>query len=107
MIIGAKMIVDGIKKDKDCQNISEQSLKPAKMMPLAIATSIDALAVGVSFAFLQVRILPAVSLIGITTFILSAAGVIIGGICGAKFKSKAQLAGGAILILIGVRILAQ
>ena len=77
------------------------------MLPLALATSIDALAVGVSFAFLRVNIIPAVSLIGITTFILSLAGVKIGNVFGARFKSKAELAGGIILILIGLKILLE
>jgi len=77
------------------------------MMPLAIATSIDALAVGASFAFLQVNIIPAVTFIGITTLAISMAGVKIGNIFGIKFKSKAQFAGGAILMLIGLKILLE
>lgn len=75
------------------------------MLPLALATSIDALAVGVSFAFLQVNIVPAVSFIGITTFALSMIGVKIGNVFGTRFKSKAELAGGIILVLIGLKIL--
>ena len=124
--LGIKMIVDSFKKDgcrdRECPvdtcndracpggekpNSKEQSTTPAKMLPLAIATSIDALAVGVSLAFLQVRIVPAVSLIGVTTFVISIAGVIIGNIFGVKFKSKAQFAGGIILFLIGVHILLE
>ena len=77
------------------------------MIGLAVATSIDALAVGVTFAFLQVKIVPAVSFIGVTTFIISVAGVKIGNIFGAKYKSKAELAGGIILILMGVKILLE
>ena len=77
------------------------------MLGLAVATSIDALAVGVTFAFLQVKIVPAVSFIGVTTFIISVAGVKIGNIFGAKYKSKAELAGGIILILMGVKILLE
>nr|WP_297886169.1 manganese efflux pump MntP family protein [uncultured Blautia sp.] len=77
------------------------------MLPLAIATSIDALAVGVTFAFLKVQILPAVLFIGITTFVISCAGVLIGNRFGAKYKSKAELAGGMVLILMGIKILAE
>lgn len=77
------------------------------MLLLAIATSIDALAVGVTFAFLQVRIVPAAGLIGVTTFLLSAFGVYIGRAFGLRYKSKAELAGGIILILIGLKILLE
>lgn len=106
--IGGKMILDSFKKD-DCptDSESEQSLKFAKMLPLAIATSIDALAIGVSFAFLEVSLLPAVTLIGVTTLILSIIGLKIGNLFGLKFRSKAQVLGGIILILIGVRILLE
>jgi len=83
----------------------EASLKPAQMLPLAIATSIDALVVGVSFAFLRVDIVPAVSFIGGTTLVLSMGGVKIGNIFGARFKSNAELAGGIVLVLIGSKIL--
>jgi len=103
--LGGKMIVGSLKQDKPSDK--EASLNFKEMLPLAVATSIDALAVGVSFAFLQVNILPAVLLIGLTTFLLSAAGVKIGSIFGAKFKSKAELAGGIILILIGLNILLE
>ena len=77
------------------------------MFMLAVATSIDALAVGVTFAFLKVAIVPAVSLIGIVTFVCSAAGVKIGSIFGMKYKSQAELCGGLILILIGLKILLE
>ena len=77
------------------------------MLPLAVATSIDALAVGVTFAFLQVKIVPAISFIGATTFVLSAIGIRIGNIFGAKYKSKAELVGGIVLILMGVKILLE
>ena len=77
------------------------------MLPLALATSIDALAVGVSFAFLDVNIVPAVLSIGIITLILSMLGAKIGNIFGAKFKSKAELAGGVILVLMGLKILLE
>lgn len=77
------------------------------MVLLAVATSIDALAVGITFAFLQVRILPAAGLIGVTTFTLSAIGIYVGKRFGARYKSKAELAGGIILVLIGTKILLE
>ena len=78
-----------------------------EMFTMAVATSIDALAVGITFAFLTVDIVPAVSMIGVTTFILSMAGVKVGSVFGAKYKSKAELAGGIILILLGTKILLE
>lgn len=77
------------------------------MLPLAVATSIDALAVGISFAFLQADILPAVSFIGGVTFILSVAGLFVGNIFGCKYKSRAEVFGGIVLILIGIKILLE
>lgn len=124
--LGIRMIIGSFKKegckDRECPDEScddrscpggrrpenkEASLKLAKMLPLALATSIDALAVGVSFAFLQVSIIPAISFIGVITLVLSMLGVKIGNAFGAKFKSKAELAGGVILILVGVKILLE
>ena len=102
--IGGKMIIESIKKDSFS---AEFSLMPKKMLPLAIATSIDALAVGVGLALIQVNIILAASLIGLTTLIISIAGVKVGSIFGIKFKNKARLAGGVILVLIGVRILTE
>ena len=77
------------------------------MIPLAVATSIDALAVGVTFAFLKVDIILAISLIAFTTFVISMAGVKIGHIFGLKYKSKAEIAGGIILIGMGIKILLE
>lgn len=77
------------------------------MLVLAVATSIDALAVGVTFAFLEVQILPAVCFIGLTTFVFSAAGIYIGHIFGARFQDKAEFIGGLILIVIGCKILLE
>ena len=77
------------------------------MLPLALATSIDALAVGISFAFLGVDIVAAAVLIGVTTFVLSGAGIVVGNVFGAEYKSKAELAGGIVLILIGLKILLE
>ena len=81
------------------------SLAPKLMFALAIATSIDALAVGISFAFVNYNIVLSVIFIGIITFVISALGVKIGSIFGSKYKNKAELAGGIILILIGLKIL--
>jgi putative Mn2+ efflux pump MntP len=75
---------------------------------MAVATSIDALAVGITFAFLQdVAIIPAVCFIGCTTFVLSAIGVKVGNVFGTKYKSKAELAGGIILVILGCKILLE
>jgi len=104
-ILGIKMIIGGFKGESESDSQEEASVSPLKMVPLALATSIDAFAVGVSFAFIQVDIVPAVSLIGLTTFVLSAAGVKIGSAFGAKLQNKANIAGGAILVLMGLRIL--
>lgn len=104
LIIGINMIRES--RNEHCENFSDTfSLK--NMIVLSVATSIDALAIGVTFAFLQVDILPAVSLIGIITFIFSAIGVKIGHAFGMKFKSKAEFAGGVILIGIGLKILVE
>ena len=83
------------------------SFCPKSMFPLAVATSIDALAVGVGFAVIDVQIIPAVSFIGVITFVLSAAGVYIGNYFGAKYKSKAELLGGIVLVLMGLKILLE
>lgn len=86
---------------------ADDSLDIKTMLLLALATSIDALAVGVTFAFLHVDILPAISFIGVTTFVLSMIGVKVGNLFGTKYKSKAELAGGIILILMGIKILLE
>lgn len=101
--IGGSMIKESFGKSEELND--DFSFKTMLMM--AVATSIDALAVGITFAFLSVRILPAAGLIGITTFIISGAGIYTGNVFGAKYKSKAELAGGVILILIGVKILLE
>ena len=100
-LIGVNMVRES--RDKDPEH-ADPSLGFKTMLVMAVATSIDALAVGVTFAFLEVRILPAVSFIGVVTFLLSALGVKIGSIFGTKYKSKAELTGGIILILLGVKI---
>ena len=106
VLIGGKMIYESFQKDED-EDCTEAALTPREMLPLAVATSIDALAVGVSFAFLKVDIVPAVLFIGFVTLVLSMAGVKIGNLFGARFKSKAEFAGGAILVLMGVKILLE
>lgn len=102
-LIGLNMIKEAFENDEDCN--PDFSFKA--MLPLAIATSIDALAVGVTFAFLSVNIILAVIIIALTTFVISIIGVKIGHIFGSKYKSKAEIAGGIILVLMGVKILLE
>ena len=101
LAIGGNMIKESLGEEENVSN--DMGFK--SMLLLAIATSIDALAVGVSLAFLKVAILPAVLFIGCITFVCSAAGVTSGSIFGYKYQSKAELCGGIILILIGIKIL--
>ncbi len=103
-IIGFNMIKEALSKDEE---EADDSTDVRTMFLLAVATSIDALAVGVTYAFLQVQIVPAVSFIGIITFTLSALGVKIGNVFGLRYKSKAEIAGGVILILMGTKILLE
>ena len=107
-LIGISMIKESLEKEEksECKT-EEEELSFKNMSILAVATSIDALAVGVTFAFLKVNIIPAVSFIGITTLVLSMLGVKIGNIFGVKYKSKAELVGGIILILMGIKILLE
>ena len=103
--IGFNMIRESREEVKEEQTFAGVNFK--ELIVLAIATSIDALAVGVTFAFLQVKIVPAVTIIGCTAFILSLAGVYVGNVFGARYKSRAELTGGVILILIGLKILLE
>lgn len=103
-VIGINMIKEAYSKEKEESN---DSIKFKDMLILAIATSIDALAVGITFAFLKVDIIPAVSIIGIITFAISIIGVKIGNVFGDKYEKKAELAGGIILILLGIKILIE
>lgn len=103
-IIGANMIKEAFGKGEESL---DSSMSVKTMFILAVATSIDALAVGVTFAFLRVNIVAAIAFIGIITFIMSALGIKIGSIFGNKYKSRAELAGGIILILIGIKILLE
>lgn len=105
VFIGANMIRESFSKEEEGANAS---LAFKEMLLLAIATSIDALAVGVTFAFLpDIPILPAVSFIGVITFLLSALGMKVGNVFGTKYKARAELVGGVILILIGSKILIE
>lgn len=103
-IIGINMIRESMNPESES---CDASVAFQDMLVLALATSIDALAVGVTFAFLQVDILPAVSFIGLTTFVLSIIGVKAGTVFGCKYKSKAEFAGGLILVLMGCKILVE
>lgn len=102
--IGFNMIRESRSEE---ENESNDRFDFKTLLPLAVATSIDALAVGVTFAFLQVNIVPAVSFIGCITFILSAIGLKAGNIIGAKNRSRAEFAGGLVLILMGIKILLE
>ena len=103
-IIGGKMLIDGIKAEDD-EETGEFKLDLKELFLLAIATSIDALAVGITFTFLNYPIVECMSIIGCTTFIISFIGVYIGKIFGSKYEHKAEIAGGIILIVIGLKIL--
>ena len=108
-IIGGKMIWEALteKEEEECCCKQDERLDMKEMLILALATSIDALAVGITFAFLQYPIVEAVSIIGVVTFIISVAGVYIGNFFGTRYKKKAELAGGIILVLIGLKILLE
>ena len=101
--IGVGMIRES--REQACP--ADKGFSPKEMLPLAVATSIDALAAGVSLALLDVKILWAVSFIGVTTFCLSAVGVWVGHRFGARYKGGAELAGGVVLILIGIKVLLE
>ena len=104
--IGGKMIWDALHGSGE-EMPAQDALDVKELFVLAVATSIDALAVGITFAFLQVDILPAVALIGCTTFAIALAGVWIGQRFGSRFKDRAALAGGMLLCLIGLKILLE
>ena len=106
--IGGKMLWDALHEAPEtapCAGEGRLDLK--ELLMLAVATSIDALAVGITFAFLQVSILPAVATIGLITFALSFAGVVVGNRFGTRFQKKAEIAGGVVLVLIGLKILLE
>ena len=103
-LIGGNMIHEALDNDEE---EADASLDVKTMFLLAVATSIDALAIGITFAFLKVNIIPAVCFIGIVTFIISFAGVKIGNVFGARYKNKAEIVGGIIPILLGLKILLE
>ena len=105
--IGGKMAKESFGEDEASCCQEDEGLDYKELLVLAVATSIDALAVGITFAFLEVKILPAITIIGVTTFALSFAGVLVGNFFGARYKQRAELCGGVILILIGVKILLE
>ena len=105
-LIGANMIREALSRDEDAGRDSG-SLSFKTMLMLAVATSIDALAAGITFAFLDVDIALAAGMIGCTTCIISMAGVKVGSVFGTKYKSKAEMTGGVILILLGLKILLE
>ncbi|NLB62041.1 MAG: manganese efflux pump [Clostridiales bacterium] len=104
-LIGANMIRESQKKSESEDTVNGFTFKA--MLPFALATSVDALAIGIAFASLQVKIMPAIMLIGVITFAFSCLGVKIGNVFGEKYKSTAELAGGVILILLGVKVLVE
>ncbi len=108
VFIGGKMILEAV-RDSEVQEIGEKDLPldHKEMFVLAVATSIDALAVGITFAFLDTPIIEAIAIIGCTTFLLSILGVVVGNFFGTRYKKKAEIAGGIILVLIGLKILLE
>lgn len=108
-LIGGKMLFDAFRGDDEGEagEPKDTRLDLKELLMLAIATSIDALAVGITFAFLQVAIVPSVAIIGVVTFVLSFVGVAVGHFFGARFEKPATIVGGAVLILIGVKTLLE
>ena len=109
VLIGANMLREARKEDDttEAETVYDAPLPLGQLLLMAIATSIDALAVGISFAFLGVNIWLAIAIIGMTTFLISAAGVFIGNRFGNRYEKRATIAGGIILILLGVKILLE
>ena len=106
-MIGFNMIRESREEEKDTYNQQLEKLDYKELVLLAIATSIDALAIGVTFAFLKVNIISSITIIGVITFIIAFSGVFIGNIFGMKYKAKAEIFGGAVLILMGIKILLE
>lgn len=105
--LGGKMILEALKPEEEEECACGDKLDFKELTVMAIATSIDALAIGITFAFFKVNISLSVSLIGVITFVICFIGVIIGHIFGAKFKNKAEIFGGAVLVLLGIKILLE
>ena len=107
-VIGGNMIREVLSPEEEEVACSmDNRLDYKQLLLMAIATSIDALAVGVTFAFLSVKIVPAISIIGCTTFVLSLVGVVVGNYFGVKYKKRAELTGGIILVVLGTKILLE
>ena len=106
--IGAKMIWDAFHEEEEADAAAQDSkLDIPELFALAVATSIDALAVGITFAFLEVSIVPSVSLIGVTTFAISLVGVVLGNKVGSRYEKPSTVVGGVVLILIGLKTLLE
>ena len=107
--IGGKMMIEAIREwnEEETVDVIDAPLDHKNMLVLAVATSIDALAVGITFAFLDTPIIKAITIIGITTMIISIIGVVVGNFFGSRYKSKAEFIGGLILVLLGLKILLE
>lgn len=107
--IGGKMMIEAIREwnEEETVNVMDAPLDHKNMLVLAVATSIDALAVGITFAFLDTPIIEAITIIGITTMVISIIGVVVGNFFGSRYKSKAEFIGGLILVLLGLKILLE
>ena len=107
--IGGKMMIEAIREwnEEETVDIMDAPLDHKNMLVLAVATSIDALAVGITFAFLDTPIIEAITIIGITTMLISIIGVVVGNFFGSRYKSKAEFIGGLILVLLGLKILLE
>ena len=107
--IGGKMMIEAIREwnEEETVDVMDAPLDHKNMLVLAVATSIDALAVGITFAFLDTPIIEAITIIGITTMVISIIAVVDGNIFGSRYKSKAEFIGGLILVLLGLKILLE
>ncbi len=107
--IGGKMMIEAVREwnEEEVVDVMDAPIDHKNMLVLAVATSIDALTVGITFAFLGTPIVKAITIIGITTMVISIAGVVVGNFFGSKYKSKAEFIGGLILVLLGLKILLE
>lgn len=107
--IGGKMMIEAVREwnEEEVVDVMDAPIDHKNMLVLAVATSIDALTVGITFAFLGTPIVAAITIIGITTMVISIAGVVVGNFFGSRYKSKAEFIGGLILVLLGLKILLE
>lgn len=107
--IGGKMMIEAVREwnEEEVIDVMDAPIDHKNMLVLAVATSIDALTVGITFAFLGTPIVEAITIIGITTMVISIAGVVVGNFFGSRYKSKAEFIGGLILVLLGLKILLE